>query len=209
MIYPKNNRIIFWFLKKYIEHLVGRHFHELLFNEIEVDKNRSILLIANHYSFWDGLILFCINQRLFKKKAHVMILEETIKKEPFLKYAGAFSVSKNSRDILVSINYAAGLLDDPNNLVLIFPQGKLYSNFVDHVNFQKGISKIIKQAKGNFQLIFAAAFVQYFKNLKPTATVYLKNECVDYAAKSTAELQSTYQQFYDESKLLQTEAFIG
>jgi 1-acyl-sn-glycerol-3-phosphate acyltransferase len=209
MIYPKNNRVVFWFLKKYIQWLVGRQFHELIFNNIEVDKNRSILLIANHYSFWDGLILFCINQRLFKKKAHVMILEETIKKEPFLKYAGAFSVSKNSRDILVSINYAAGLLDDPNNLVLIFPQGKLYSNFVDHVNFQKGISKIIKQAKGNFQLIFAAAFVQYFKNLKPTATVYLKNECVDYAAKSTAELQSTYQQFYDESKLLQTEAFIG
>jgi len=209
MIYPKNNRIIFWFIKKYIQWLVGRQFHELIFNNIEVDKNRSILLIANHYSFWDGLILFCINQRLFKKKAHVMILEETIKKEPFLKYAGAFSINKNSRDILKSVNYASALLDDPANLVLIFPQGKLYSNFVEHVNFQKGISKIIKQAKGNFQLIFAAAFVQYFKNPKPTVTIYLKNECVDYAAKSTAELQSAYQQFYDGSKLLQTEAVIS
>ena len=205
MIYPKNNRIIFWFLKKHIQWLVGRQFNELIFNNIEVDKNRSILLIANHYSFWDGLILFCINQRLFKKKTHVMILEETIKKEPFLKYAGAFSVSKNSRDILESVNYASALLDDPANLVLIFPQGKLYSNFVEHVNFQKGISKIIKHAKGNFQLIFAAAFIQYFKNPKPTVTVYLKNEFVDYAAKSTSDLQKAYQQFYQESKMLETE----
>ena len=205
MIYPKNNRIIFWFLKKHIQWLVGRQFNELIFNNIEVDKNRSILLIANHYSFWDGLILFCINQRLFKKKTHVMILEETIKKEPFLKYAGAFSVSKNSRDILESVNYASALLDDPANLVLIFPQGKLYSNFVEHVNFQKGISKIITYAKGDFQLVFAAAFVQYFKNPKPTVTVYLKNEFVDYATKSTADLQSAYQEYYDESKLLQTE----
>ena len=205
MIYPKNNRIIFWFLKKYIQWLVGRQFHELIFNNIEVDKNRSILLIANHYSFWDGLILFCINQRLFKKKAHVMILEETIKKEPFLKYAGAFSINKNSRDILKSVNYASALLDDPANLVLIFPQGKLYSNFVEHINFEKGISKIIKHAKGNFQLVFAAAFVQYFKNPKPGVTVYFKNEFVDYATKSTADLQSAYQQYYNESKLLQTE----
>ena len=205
MIYPKNNGIIFWFLKTYIKLLVGRHFHELLFNRIAVDKNRSILLITNHYSFWDGLILFCVNQRLFKKKAHVMILEENTKKEPFLKYAGAFSVRKNSKDILESINYAAKLLDDPNNLVLIYPQGKLYANFVDHVHFDKGISRIIKQAAGGFQLVFAAAFVQYFKNFKPTATAYLKNECVDYAAKSNADLQSAYQQFYNESKLQQTE----
>ena len=97
------------------------------------------------------------------------------------------------------------MLDDPDNLVLIYPQGKLYSNFVSHVKFEKGISKIIKQAKGNFQLVFAAAFIQYVKDPKPSVTVYLKNEFVDYATKSTADLQSAYQEYYDESKLLQTE----
>jgi len=205
MIYPKNNRFFFWFFKKYALWLLGRQFHGILFNKVAVAKNKSILLIANHYSFWDGLILFYVNERLFKKKPHVMILEETIKKEPGLKYGGAFSVSKKSRDLLTSINYAAGLLDDPDNLVLIYPQGKLYSNFVSHVKFEKGISKIIKQAKGNFQLVFAAAFIQYVKDPKPSVTVYLKNEFVDYAAKNTIDLQSAYQQFYHESKMLETE----
>jgi 1-acyl-sn-glycerol-3-phosphate acyltransferase len=205
MIYPKNNNIIFWFFRRYVLWIVDKQFHELLFNTIDVDKNKSILLIGNHFSFWDALILFCVNDRLFKKKFHVMILEETSLKEPFLKYAGAFSVDKNSRDLLLSLDYAAGLLTDPDNLVLMFPQGKIYSNFVKHVNFEKGISKIIKQAHGNFQLVFAATFVQYFKHKKPCATVYLKMENVNYTYKNMAELQSAYQQLYDISKQLQTQ----
>jgi 1-acyl-sn-glycerol-3-phosphate acyltransferase len=205
MIYPKENSLIFWFFRWYVQRIVGKEFNELLFDIIETDKGRSILLIANHFSFWDALILFCVNERLFKKKFHVMILEDTSKKERFLKYAGAFSVSKNSRDILESINYAAGLLNDPGNLVLMFPQGKLYPNFVNHIHFEKGVLKIIKQTTANVQLIFAATFVQYFKHKKPSATVYLKTEHVNYTDKSIDGLQSAYQQYYNASKQLQTE----
>jgi 1-acyl-sn-glycerol-3-phosphate acyltransferase len=205
MIRPKNNRVIYWFFRRYVKWRVGKQFHRLLFDTVEIDKNRSILLIANHYSFWDGLVLFCVNDRLFHKKPHVMILEETSRREPFLKYAGAFSVSKNTKDILLSLDYAAKLLDDPNNLVLIFPQGQLYPNFTTHIHFQKGVQRIINHAQGKFQLVFAAAFIQYFKHIKPTATVYLKTESVIYADKSITELQSAYQQHFNASKQLQTE----
>jgi len=205
MIRPKNNHVIFWFFRRYVKWRVGRHFHEVLFNDIEIDKNRSILLIANHYSFWDALVLFCINDRLFHKNPHVMILEETLRREPFLKYGGAFSVSKNTKDILLSLDYATKLLDDPNNLVLIFPQGQLYPNFTTHIHFEKGVQRIINKAQWKFQLVFAAAFIQYFKHIKPTATVYLKTESVIYAGKSITELQSAYQQHFNASKQLQTE----
>ena len=205
MIRPKNSRIIYWFFRRYVKWRVNKQFHRLLFNTIETDKNRSILLVANHYSFWDALVLFCVNDSLFNKKFHVMILEETSHKEPFLKYGGAFSVSKNTKDILLSLDYAAKLLDDPNNLVLIFPQGQLYPNFTAHIHFEKGVQRIIDQAQGKFQLVFAAAFIQYFKHIKPTATVYLKTESVIYAGKSIAELQSAYQQHFNASKQLQTE----
>ena len=137
-----------------------------------------------------------------------MILAETSKKEKFLKHSGAFSVEKNTRDILLSLDYAAKLLDDPNNLVLIFPQGKLYPNFTEHIHFEKGVLRIMQKAQGKFQLVFAAAFVQYFKHIKPTATVYLKTESVIYAGNSIAELQSAYQQHFNASKQLQTETDI-
>jgi 1-acyl-sn-glycerol-3-phosphate acyltransferase len=205
MILPKNNLVIFWFFRRYVKRLVGKHFQQLLFNSVGVDKDKSILLIANHYSFWDALILFCVNDRLFRKKFHVMILEETSRKEPFLKYAGAFSVSKNTKDIMLSLDYAIGLLKDPNNLLLIFPQGQLYPNFTSYIHFEKGVQRIIDKAEGKFQLVFAAAFIQYFKHFKPTATVYLKTESVIYAGKSINELQSAYQQHFDASKQLQIE----
>lgn len=195
------NRIVHY----YIKWIVGKTFHEIPFNNIEIDKNRSVLLIGNHFSFWDGLILYCVNDKLLKKKLHVMILEETARKERFLKYVGAFSVKKDSKSIVQSLDYAAELLDDPTNLVLMFPQGKLYANFVTNIHFEKGIMRIIEKAAGNFQLIFASTFIQYFKHKKPTATVYLKSESENYADKNIDKLQEAYQRHYEASKLLQTE----
>lgn len=205
MIYPKQNSIVFWCFKWYVKWLVKRHIDEIIFDEISIDRSRSILLIANHFSFLDGPVLYMVNVLLFKKKMHIMVLEETVKKEMAFKYAGIFSIKKNSRDILLSLDYAAKLLNEPGNLVLIYPQGKLYPNFTDTIHFEKGVLRIIKMAQGKFQLIFAAAFLQYFKNVKPRATVYLKHEKVNYADKTIDELQAAYQQHYSTSKQKQTE----
>jgi len=53
---------------------------------------------------------------------------------------------------LESLDYAAELLGNSENLVLIFPQGKLYSNFINKISFEKGVLKIMKQAANDFQL---------------------------------------------------------
>jgi 1-acyl-sn-glycerol-3-phosphate acyltransferase len=205
MIYPKKNPLIFWAMHFYVQWLLGRHLREIKFDHIELASNRSVLLIANHYSFWDALILYTVNHRRLKKNMHVMILEESMHQYWPFRYAGAFSVKKGSKEVIESLDYAAKLLDDPQNMVLIYPQGKLYSNFVTRVNFEKGVLRVIEKAGGKFQLVFAAAFVQYFRSTKPTATVYLKTENGNFAGKSLNELQAAYQQFYDEKKLEQTE----
>jgi hypothetical protein len=108
--------------------------------------------------------------------------------------------------MLQSLDYAAKLLDDPKNLVLIFPQGKLYSNFVNTIQFEKGITRIIEKAEGKFQLLFAATFVQHLKHKKPTATVYLKIK--PSPSKNFQDLKNAYQIHYDNAKLQQTEIVI-
>ncbi len=128
MVYNQSNYFINRVIYYYIKWIVGQQFHEVRFNDIEIDKSRSLLLIANHFSFWDALILHTVNERLLKKKFHVMVDEKTVHMLKYLKYAGAFSVNKKSRDIIESIDHAAALLDVPGNLVLIFPQGKLFLN---------------------------------------------------------------------------------
>ncbi|MFA6084143.1 lysophospholipid acyltransferase family protein [Mucilaginibacter sp.] len=205
MLYPKKNPVAKWIFKVYVKWLVGNEFHQFIYNTIAVDKSRSVLLIANHFSFWDGLILFCLNDKLFKKKFHVMILQDTAKKIGSLRYGGAFSVNKGSRSMLESLDYAAQLLNDPGNLVLMFPQGRLFPNFVNRVKFEKGIIKLIEKAKNNYQIIFAATFIQYVRHKKPSVTVYLKSEDESYAGKTIDDLQNSYQQHYGNSKQQQTE----
>jgi 1-acyl-sn-glycerol-3-phosphate acyltransferase len=206
MIRPEKNIIIRGILHFYVRWIVGRHFNELRFNEIAINENRSILLIANHFSFWDSLILYIVCIKLFKKRFYVMVREDTTMKLKYLKFGGAFSISKNSRDMLQSLEYAAELLNDPQNLVLIFPQGKLYSNFVSNINFEKGITKVMDRAEGKFQMVFAATFIQYLKHKKPTVTVYLKHEECD--GKSFEDMKNGYQEHYDNTKLQQTEIVI-
>jgi 1-acyl-sn-glycerol-3-phosphate acyltransferase len=206
VIRNKKNILVHGLLFIYTQWLLKRTFHKLSFNTIKTDPNKAILLIANHFSFWDALIMYQLNWKLLKKKFHVMVREDTTLHLHSLKYGGAFSVNKNSRDMLESLNYAAELLHDPNNLVLVFPQGKLHSNFVEQINFEKGIMKIIERSGDNFQLVFAATFIQYFRSKKPSITVYLKNQ--EYHGKNLEELQNAYQQYYNLAKKEQTEIII-
>jgi 1-acyl-sn-glycerol-3-phosphate acyltransferase len=205
MIYPKKNNLITWFFHHYILHIVKGNFTEVKYNVIQADNSRSVLLIANHFSWWDGFLMYYINHKLLKKNFHVMVIEDTVRKVSFFKYMGAFSVSKNSRDMLASLDYAAQLLKDPNNMVLLFPQGKLYSNFVDEVKFEKGLSRVIQLASGRFQTIFAATFIENLQFKKPTARIYLKLPEGNFGSEN---VKKTYQEHYNSSKLRQTEIVI-
>jgi len=207
MIYPKNNRLIYSFFQRYIPFIIRRNFKGVNFNSVEVDQSKSVLLLANHFSWWDAFLLYFVFAKLSGKKLHVMVLENTMKKQWFFKYIGAFSVNKTPHGAIDALNYAAQLLNDPKNLVLIFPQGKLCSNFVNEVQFEKGVMKIMDQAAGRFQLIYAAAFVENLQYEKPTANVYLSIP-VNCTFENIQALTQSYQQHYNDARLLQTKIIL-
>jgi 1-acyl-sn-glycerol-3-phosphate acyltransferase len=199
----KENALIRWVLHTYVKALVKLRFHDLVFAPVDIDPNKSILLIANHFSYWDSLIMFVVNQRLLRKKFHVMAKEDTEAPLWFVKHGGVFTVKRGSRDMLKSLDYAAALLNDPQNMVLLFPQGKLHANFVERVNFEKGVMRIIDAAGDKCQIIFAATFVQYLQHKRPTATIYLQT--VPTGPLTFEQLESSYQKFFDDNKAKQTE----
>ncbi|RFZ91753.1 glycerol acyltransferase [Mucilaginibacter conchicola] len=205
MIYPQKNKFIRWFFHNYILRIVGRDFQDVKFNSIEIDGSKSILLLANHFSWWDGFLMYYINHKLLKKNFHVMVIEETMQKVSFFKYLGAFSVSKGSKGIIASLDYAAELLNDPKNMVLIFPQGELHSNFVDEVKFEKGLSRIIEKAGRKYQTVLSVTFVENFEHKMPTANVYLKDIAQQNSGDTVINLQQAYQQHYDDTRRQQTQ----
>ena len=208
MVYPQKNKLIHWFFHHYILWIIGRNFHAVQLDRLSVADDKAVLLLANHFSWWDGFLMYYLNHKLIGKKFHIMILEDTVRRVSFFKYMGAFSINKNSRDAIQSINYAAELLHDPQNLVLIFPQGKLYANFVDKVHFEKGIWRIMEQSQNKFRLVFSATFIQHLKHKKPTATVYLKGIDENLAYKNIDELEQVYQQHYESAKQRETEIIL-
>ena len=136
MIKAKHHPVVTKIFDWYIPFQVRKHFNDIRIEGIEeIPKNASILLLANHFSWWDGHFIYLLNRIYFKKKFHVLMLEETLLENPILNQIGAFSVQKKSRDVFASLAYCNEVLIDPTHLLAFFPQGKLESQFVPKIKF--------------------------------------------------------------------------
>ncbi|HTN20154.1 MAG TPA: lysophospholipid acyltransferase family protein [Pelobium sp.] len=204
MIKPKSNKIIYSFFSWYIERIIKKDFSGFEYNKIDFDPQKAILLLSNHFSWWDGFLIFHLNKIYFKKKFHVMVLEDTAKKVGFLKYLGAFSIQKNAKSLVESLEYAGQLLDNPENLVLIFPQGQLHSLHSRTISFEKGVSRIINASQKTFNYVFAVILTDYFDQRKPNLKIALQNwESPEFA--SLQVIKSAYNKHYEASLNQQSE----
>lgn len=187
------------FFSWYISRSIKSDFRRFSYNPVDIDGNKAILLIANHFSWWDGFLMFELNKRLFGKQFHVMVNEENYRKVWFLKYLGAFPVKKNTKSAVSTLEYAGNLLNNSSNLVLIFPQGKLYSSYTEDIAFEKGLVSLIKSSGKDFQYLFAASFIDYFENRRPSVTCYLSTwEGAEFM--SLQLIKSAYNKHYDISR---------
>lgn len=132
------------------------------------------------------------------------MLEEQLKKHWYFNYTGGYSVKKTAKSMLETIQYSAELLSQPDNLVLIFPQGKVESIHKHTFKFEKGAEKIIERTgRSNVQIVFLANSVDYFINKKPILYHYIS----EYKGLSTdyLSLEKSYNAFFKESIQQQTD----
>lgn len=206
MLKPKFHPISTTFWNFYIHRIIKSDFHEHIFDSnFEVDKCKSILVLSNHFSWWDGFFVYELNRLLFGKRFHVMMLEEQLRKNSFLKTAGAYSIDKtNGRKSLESLNYSAELLENPNNLVLMFPQGQIESIYTQKPTFQSGVGRIVKQLNEPTKLVFCINLTDYHSNRKPTLRSYLSL----YEGKSEfEEIKLAFLDFHNECVKKQSEMY--
>jgi len=203
MYQPRRNTIIHKFFSWYIQFIIDKDFAAFNFDRAALKKDSSVLILANHFSWWDGFFIFYINKKIFKKQFHVLVNAENYNKVGFLKYLGAFAAEHSGKDVLETLNYAGKLLDNPDNLVLVFPQGKLYSNHLKNISFEKGVMQMIHASQKKINIIFAATFIDYFAKRKASAYTYLQNwESEEYI--SLQLLKSAFNKHYDHSLAKQT-----
>ncbi|RZK42205.1 MAG: glycerol acyltransferase [Pedobacter sp.] len=204
MYAPRKNDFIAKCYAWYFAYIFKRNFSNFNYNQITVNDGEALLVLANRFSWWDGFMLFQLNKKVFKKKFHVLVTSDDFERIRYIKYFGAFAPDKKGKDVIETFNYAGALLDNPKNMVLIFPQGDIRSSHVNRVGFEKGMLQVINASKKNFQLVFSVILTDYFNNKKPSAEAYLtKWETEEYM--SLQLLKSEYNKHYNDSISKQTQ----
>jgi len=204
MIEGKQNKFFLSFISWYSRKLMQWHFKSIrIEGELKVPDS-AFLVISNHFSWWDGFIVQYLNQKILRKNFYFMMLEEQLKKRMFLNKCGGFSVSKNPGDLLKSVNYAASLLEDKNNMVLIFPQGKIETKYRYPFEFSRGIEEILKRTRTRVHIIFVANMIDYFSNPRPSLYIYYQqNDLGNNPVRKT--IQNAYNKFFSDCMANQKE----
>ena len=168
-----------WFEKIfaiYNRNLLKRRFHSLQISGLNFLKNKDakfpLIIYANHSSWWDGLVFLEILQR-FNFENYVMMEEKQLRKLFLFRKLGAFSVIReNPRDAVKSINYAANLLkENSNRMLLIFPQAEILPNDVRPLRFYNGLARIVGKAEKSYTFPTALRY-EFLGNYKPE--IYVK-----------------------------------
>ncbi len=183
-------------IKSCIQRELDKFYKEIQINANCKNDEKSVLFIANHFSWWDGFLAEWVNQRIFQKRYHVMMLEKELEKRKFLSQTGAFSIQPNSKSSIESLKFAAQLLSDSGNWLTFFPQGKIQSIYRTDFEFLRGFEYIYKFRHNQFRIVMAAYFVDFLIGLRPKLNVYLKD--FEPETEGLYALEKQYNDFYQQ-----------
>ncbi len=171
------------------------HFNKIAMSGTIASAHRPFLVIANHFSWWDGFFIASLNKKKFHKRLHIMMEEKQLRENKILNYGGIFSIRKFSRDEIRSLLYSVELLKNPENMVGLFPQGKFESSYQHPLHFEKGLCWILKKVQNEIQVVFVANQVEYFDSVKPNLFCYYKD--YDPSGKSPSDIEKDYNRFFE------------
>jgi len=195
MIEAGQNKLYLGFISWYSQQLMKWHFKSVRIHGTLNYPEAPFLVISNHFSWWDGFLVQFLNQKIFKKDFYFMMLEEQLKKRMFLNKCGGFSVSENPKELLKSIQHAADLLRNPNNMVLIFPQGQIETKYRNPIKFERGIEEILKRTTADVRIVFIANMIDYFSHRKPSLSIYFIQPDLGVYPKREV-IESAYHDFF-------------
>ena len=110
----------------------------------ELAEDRPVVLVANHESFWDGFLLRRVQLALRPAASfHAVMLEEELRRRPFLRSLGAFGIRPGSVASGRRLLQRIGDLD--RSAVLgFFPQGRIWPGRRGPLRFRTGIARIVR-----------------------------------------------------------------
>ncbi len=126
MIEPNKSKGFQRLLAYYLTYQLKKHFYRVWIDDQRKEgaHNKGHLLLANHSSWWDGLLVFYVNYCVVKEDSYAMMSQKGMEDFSFFRKIGAFSVNPDSpKDLVTSLKFAEKCLQEKKT-VWVFPQGK-------------------------------------------------------------------------------------
>lgn len=128
------------------------------------------LVLANHVSWWDGITLDLV-LRPTHPELRCMIDEVQVRKHPFFRRVGGFSVDRTSpRDAVRACAHAAGLLRS-GRTVVVFPQGAIVPTGRP-LALERGFTRILDDAP-QAQVVIVALRYEFWEHQRPELLVHI------------------------------------
>ena len=150
-----------------------------------------VVLVANHFSWWDGLwVMLYLRQSPWQLA--VPMLQHQLDKRPFLRWWGAMPLKKG-RSLPGQVAHCLDACSQPHQLLLLFPQGQIASMHAPELVFEKGLlGKLLQQGAS---CVFLYQSVEYGHRPRPEVHHFLRPA----SAKLVVEdAEAQYRQFVAE-----------
>lgn len=182
MIKAKHKKTSILLFDFYINKILKKDFLEFnVVNEYpDIPDDAGLLVTPNHFSWWDGFFIDYVMKKYDTRKIHLMMLEEQLKKYWFFNNVGAFSINpNNSKSIYHSFVYSKEVLKNPDNYLVIFPQGEIEQYDKEEYTIRKGIKNLIEGFKEKSFVLPITFKINFENERKPS--VYLRfGELLDF-----------------------------
>lgn len=154
-----------------IQGAFGRVFVRGLARARELAGEAPLLVVSNHTSWWDPLVILHASEHLLGTEGHAMMDAKNLRRLPFFSLVGAFGVDLDRpSDGAASIRHAAKLLDRPGRLVWIFPQGDERPITERPLGFRGGAAHVARVAR---EAVTIPAAIRYEHAAEELPRLYL------------------------------------
>src|ERR1700742_3694014 len=110
MIPQRSNRLVKKLFAPYLAYRLRKAFKVIKHDEVKVLPGHSILLLCNHFSWWDGFLAGHLSQNYLRRNFYIMMQEDHLQKRMFFNRLGGFSINRKSKEVIESLQYTAELL---------------------------------------------------------------------------------------------------
>jgi len=154
-------------LNSFLHFQFKKHFYRIHLDDrlLNLEDGPKIYTI-NHSNWWDGLLIFYLNQKIFKGDSYAMMSKKGIEDFPFFGKIGAFAVDPDSpKSLIRSLQLSQSILEEGKS-VWIFPQGAEEHLEKRPFTYLNGPAYLLEK-NVNTRLIPIAAYYTYRHDQRP------------------------------------------